>query len=162
MVTPLDRLEDTESLRALRPAVQGRMPRAGMPDLLLEIMQRTGFAKAFTHLSERQATVEHFETSLCAALVAEAFNIGIDPVIRQDISALRRERLAWVNQNFIRPERGRLRIRVYAVLDINTFMPSSGLCRAGTPSLGRAAPSLWYARHNQRAVRNASSLSSAW
>jgi len=52
---PLDRLEDTDSLRALRPAVQGRMPKAGMPDLFLEIMQRTGFAKAFTHLSERQA-----------------------------------------------------------------------------------------------------------
>lgn len=88
VVTPLDRLEDTESLRVLRPAVQGRMPKAGMPDLFLEIMQRTGFATAFTHLSERQAKVEHFETSLCAALIAEACNIGIEPVSR----------------NFIRPE----------------------------------------------------------
>jgi hypothetical protein len=103
VVTPLDRLEDTESLRVLRPAVQGRMPKAGMPDLFLEIMQRTGFAKAFTHLSERQAKVEHFE-SLCAALVAEACNIGTEPVSRQDVPALRRERLAWVSQNFIRPE----------------------------------------------------------
>jgi TnpA family transposase len=104
VVTPLDRLEDTESLRALRPAVQGRMPKAGMPDLFLEIMQRTGFAKAFTHLSERQARVEHFDTSLCAALVAEACNIGIEAVSRQDVPALRRERLAWVRQNFVRPE----------------------------------------------------------
>ncbi len=104
VVTPLDRLEDTESLRVLRPAVQGRMPKAGMPDLFLEIMQRTGFAKAFTHLSERQARVEHFETSLCAALVAEACNIGIEAVSRQEVPALRRERLAWVSQNFIRPE----------------------------------------------------------
>ena len=104
VVTPLDRLEDTETLRALRPAVQGRMPKAGMPDLFLEVMQRTGFAKAFTHLSERQARVEHFETSLCAALVAEACNIGIEAVSRQDVPALRRERLAWVSQNFIRPE----------------------------------------------------------
>ena len=39
VVTPLDRLEDTESLRVLRPAIQGRMPKAGMPDLFLEIMQ---------------------------------------------------------------------------------------------------------------------------
>ena len=104
VVTPLDRLEETESLRALRPAIQGRMPKAGMPDLFLEIMQRTGFAKAFTHLSERQARVEHFETSLCAALVAEACNIGIEAVSRQDVPALRRERLTWVSQNFIRPE----------------------------------------------------------
>jgi hypothetical protein len=76
VVTPLDRLEETESLRALRPAIQGRMPKAGIPDLFLEIMQRTGFAKAFTHLSERQARVEHFETSLCAALIAEACKMG--------------------------------------------------------------------------------------
>ena len=104
VVTPLDRLEDTESLRTLRPEVQGRMPKAGMPDLFLEVMQRTGFAKAFTHLSERQARVEHFEISLCAALVAEACNIGIEAVSRQDVPALRRERLAWIIQNFIRPE----------------------------------------------------------
>lgn len=104
VVTPLDRLEDTESLRLLRPEVQGRMPRAGMPDLFLEIMQRTGFAASFTHLSERQARVEHFEISLCAALVAQACNIGIEAVSRPDVPALRRERLGWISQNFIRPE----------------------------------------------------------
>ena len=48
--------------------------------------------------------VEHFDTSLCAALVAEACNIGIEAVGRQDVPALRRERLAWVSQDFIRPE----------------------------------------------------------
>ena len=104
VVAPLDRLEDTETLRALRPAIQGRMPKAAMPDFFLEVMQRTGFAQAFTHLSERHAQVEQFETSLCAALVAEACNIGIEPVSRQEIPALRREHLAWVTQNFIRPE----------------------------------------------------------
>ena len=104
VMAPLDRLEDTESLRALRPAIQGRMPKAAMPDLFLEVMRRTGFAQAFTHLSERQARVEQFETSLCAALVAQACNIGIEAVSRQDVPALRRERLAWVSQNFIRPD----------------------------------------------------------
>ena len=104
VVAPLDRLEESESLRALRPAIGGRMPRAAMPDLFLEAMQRTGFAQAFTHVSERRAKVEHFETSLCAALVAEACNIGIEAVSRQDVPALRRERLAWISQNFIRPD----------------------------------------------------------
>ena len=104
VVAPLDRLEESESLRALRPAIGGRMPRAAMPDLFLEVMQRTGFAQAFTHVSERRAKVEHFETSLCAALVAEACNIGIEAVSRQDVPALRRERLAWISQNFIRPD----------------------------------------------------------
>jgi hypothetical protein len=104
VLAPLGRLEDTESLRALRPAIQGRMPKAAMPDLFLEVMRRTGFAQAFTHLSERQAKVEQFETSLCAALIAEACNIGIEAVSRQDVPALRRERLAWISQNFIRPD----------------------------------------------------------
>src|SRR3546814_2011956 len=80
------------------------MPKAGMPDIFLEVMARTGFAKSFTHLSERQATVEHFEISLCATLVGGACNIGLEPVVRPEIAALRRDRLSWVNQNFIRPE----------------------------------------------------------
>src|SRR5208337_2785341 len=45
VVTPLGRLEDTESLRALRPAIQRRMPKADMPDLFLGVKQRTGFAQ---------------------------------------------------------------------------------------------------------------------
>ena len=98
------------------------MPRAAMPDLFLEVMQRTGFARAFTHLSERQAQVEHFETSLCAALVAEACNIGIEAVNRQDVAALRRECLAWVNQNFIRPDTiaaaGACIVRAHAALPL--------------------------------------------
>jgi TnpA family transposase len=37
-------------------------------------------------------------------VVAEACSIGTEPVSRQDVPALRWERLAWVSQNFIRPE----------------------------------------------------------
>jgi TnpA family transposase len=104
VVTPLDKLDEPESQRALRAAIQTRMPNAGMPDIFLEVMTRTGFAKSFTHLSERQASVEHFETSLCAVLVGGACNIGLAPVVRPEFPALRRDRLSWVSQNFIRPE----------------------------------------------------------
>src|SRR3546814_14354260 len=41
VVTPLDKLDEPESLRALRAAVQTRMPKAGMPDIFLEVMART-------------------------------------------------------------------------------------------------------------------------
>jgi len=37
-------------------------------------------------------------------LIAEACNIGFEPLIRSDLPALRRSRLSWVNQNFIRNE----------------------------------------------------------
>ena len=104
VVTPLDKIVDSESLRFLRASVQSRMPKVGMPDVFLETMARTGFAQAFTHLSERQARIEHFDISLCAALIGEACNIGLEPMVREDIPALRRDRLSWIGQNFIRPE----------------------------------------------------------
>lgn len=100
----LDRMAEPDSLIQLRGDVRGRMPKAAIPDILLEVMHRTKFADAFTHLSERPAQVENFQTSLCAALVAQGCNIGFEPVSRNDHPALRRSRLSWVSQNFIRSE----------------------------------------------------------
>lgn len=64
----------------------------------------TGFAGAFTHISEGDARVQDLTTSLCAVLLAEACNIGLEPLIRPDIPALTRGRLEWVQQNYIRAE----------------------------------------------------------
>ena len=96
MVSPLDRLLEPDSLRRLRPAVQAMMPKPGITDVFLEVMAWTGFARHFTHLSERQARVDGFDVSLCAALVSEACNIGLEPLVRPDAPALRRDRLSWV------------------------------------------------------------------
>ena len=43
-------------------------------------------------------------TSVCAVLLAEACNTGLEPLVRPDVPALRRARLSWVSQNFIRAE----------------------------------------------------------
>ncbi len=43
-------------------------------------------------------------TSLCAVLLAEACNTGLEPLIRLDTPALRRSRLSWVRQNYIRAD----------------------------------------------------------
>lgn len=48
--------------------------------------------------------MQDLPTSLCANLIAEACNIGLEPLTRNDIPALRRARLSWVSQNFIRNE----------------------------------------------------------
>ena len=37
-------------------------------------------------------------------LLAEACNIGFEPLVRSDLPALLRSRLSWINQNFIRNE----------------------------------------------------------
>jgi len=104
VVTPLDKWEEPESLKALRKAVVARLPEVDLPEILLEIAARTGFTDAFTHMTESTARAQGLTTSLCAVLLAEACNTGPGPLIRQDIPALRRERLAWVDQNYLRDD----------------------------------------------------------
>ena len=103
-VDALDRVEDSESLKKLRKMVNARMPKVDLPDLVLEVMRWTGFASAFSHLDGGAPQIEDFEVSLCAVLVSEACNVGFEPMVRPEIPALRRSRLSWVAQNFLRQE----------------------------------------------------------
>ena len=104
VLSPLDKLEEPESLVKLREAVAARLPIVDLPEILLEISARTGFTDAFNHLTERTARAQDLNTSLCAVLLAEACNTGPEPLIRHDVPALRRERLAWVDQNYLRDD----------------------------------------------------------
>jgi len=71
---------------------------------MLEVHRLTGFADAFTHLSEPQARATDLSISLCAVLLAEACNIGLEAVVDPDTPALSAHRLAWVQHNYIRTE----------------------------------------------------------
>ena len=104
VLTGLDKLEEPPSLVRLREAVNARLPRVDLPEILLEIAARTDFASKFTHVSERASRVGDLAISVCAVLIAEACNIGLEPLVRPDVPALRRARLSWVNQNFLRNE----------------------------------------------------------
>ncbi len=75
-----------------------------LPDLLLEVHDLTGFAHEFTHISEKQARADDLPLSICAVLLAEACNVGLDDVVHPDVPALRHSRLLWVKQNCIRDE----------------------------------------------------------
>ena len=103
-VEPLEKIEEPSSLTALRAAVDARLPRLDLPELILEMHARTGFAERFTHASEGGARAVDIATSVCAVLVAEATNTGFEPLARLDVPALRRSRLSWVKQNFLRAE----------------------------------------------------------
>ncbi len=103
-IEALDKIEEPPSLMALRAAVEARLPRLDLPELVLEVHARTGFADGFTHASEGDARAADVATSVCAVLVAEATNTGFEPFIRLDAPALRRSRLSWVKQNFVRAE----------------------------------------------------------
>jgi len=110
-----DRLAEPSRLIDLRRAGRCRLPKGGIPDVLLEVMDRTRFQAAFTPRDDQPANVTHFATSLCAVLIAQACTIGPEPLVRADQPALRRHRLAWLSQNFIRPDtRAAARARIVA------------------------------------------------
>jgi TnpA family transposase len=104
VLSPLEKVDEPASLIALRAQVIDRLPRVELPELILEIAARTGFTDAFTHVSERSARAMDLSISLCAVLMAEACNTGLEPLIRGDVPALRRDRLVWVDQNYKRDE----------------------------------------------------------
>jgi TnpA family transposase len=104
ILTGLEKLDESPSLIELRENIARLLPRVDLPDLLLEIHARTGFADEFTHISEGNSRVKDLPISVCAVLIAEACNIGLEPLVQPDQPALSRNRLSWIQQNFIRAE----------------------------------------------------------
>ncbi|AFZ00606.1 Tn3 family transposase [Calothrix sp. PCC 6303] len=103
-VTNLDKLEEPASLKALKTLVASLLPCVDLPEALLEIHAKTGFMDEFNHGSQESSRVTDLPISVCAVLIATSCNIGLKPVIRADIPALTRNRLAWVQQNYLRSE----------------------------------------------------------
>lgn len=104
VLTGLDKIEEPESLHQLRHRVARRQPLIDLPELLLEIQARTGFASEFSHISEARSRLDDLSLSICAVLLAEACNVGLTPMTRKGIPALERDRLLYVQQNYIRPD----------------------------------------------------------
>jgi len=104
VLTALDRLDEPPSLLALREQVTALLPRIDLPDLLLEVADWTGFPVEFTHVSEGTSRAEDLHLSVCAVLVAEACNIGLEPLVEPGRAALTRARLSWVEQNYLRTD----------------------------------------------------------
>lgn len=103
-ITKLDKLEEPPSLTQLSRQINELLPKVDLTELLLEIHAHTGFADEFTHVSESNARAADLTTSICAVLLAEACNIGLEPLIKHHVPALTRHRLNWVKQNYIRAE----------------------------------------------------------
>lgn len=104
ILTPLEKQPESASLIRLRATVAAMLPRIDLAQVILEMQARTNFAAEFTHLSETGSRAENLPLSICAVLLAEACNIGIEPVVEREVPALRRDRLLWVQQNYIRAD----------------------------------------------------------
>lgn len=88
----------------LNNRIKQLLPPVDLTELLLEIDARTEFTHEFAHVSESGARAQDLHISLCAVLMAEACNIGLEPLIKHNIPALPRHRLSWVKQNYLRAE----------------------------------------------------------
>ncbi len=93
VLSRLDELDEPPSLVALKTLVAQRLPRVELPELLLEVQARTGFASDFTHVNEHGGRADDLAISVCAVLLAEACDIGLEALVRPDIPALTRARL---------------------------------------------------------------------
>jgi TnpA family transposase len=101
-LTPIDKIEEPLSLIELRKRVHSLLPRVDLPELILEVASKTEFTKAFTHISENSSRAEDIELSICAVIMSEACNTGFEPLIKPGLKALKRDRLSWVAQNYLR------------------------------------------------------------
>ena len=104
VLTPLDEIKEPSSLANLRERVSSLLPRIDLPEILLEMNAHTGFAEAFTHITESRSRVDHLPISMSAVLIAEACNIGLGPLVKSNNSILSRDRLSWIQQNYFRSE----------------------------------------------------------
>ena len=103
-ITHFDKLDDPPSLTVLAQQIEALLPSVDLTELLLEIHAHTDFADEFTHVSESNARADDLTVSVCAVLLAEACNIGLEPLIKHQVPALTRHRLNWVKQNYLRAE----------------------------------------------------------
>nr|WP_172691889.1 Tn3 family transposase [Klebsiella pneumoniae] len=103
-ISSLDKLDEPPALIQLSSRVRQLLPPVDLTELLLEIDARTGFTREFSHVSESGARAQDLHISLCAVMLAEACNIGHEPLIKHNIPALTRHRLSWVKQNYLRAE----------------------------------------------------------
>ena len=100
-VASLKAVPEPESLLDLRKAVQAMLPRADLPEVVLEVMAwEPGFIEAFAASSGGAARMAGLDVSVTACLSAQAMNVGYQPIARRGVPALARDRLSHVAQTY--------------------------------------------------------------
>lgn len=103
-ITNIDEAEEPASLVTIKKQISSLLPQVDLTEVLLEIDAHTNFTDEFIHVSEANARAENLSTSICAVLLSEACNIGIEPFAKAHVPELTRHRLSWVKQNYLRAE----------------------------------------------------------
>lgn len=104
VVTPLDAVDEPDSLIELRDLVEGLLPEVEIADVPLEVNTWVRYLGEYTHISGAPTRTTDLHESVAAMIVSDACNVGLTPVAVEDDPALTRDRLNWVAQNYIRTD----------------------------------------------------------
>jgi len=104
VITPLDAVDEPESLKDLRKQVAGLLPEVEIADLPAEVHTWVPYFDEYTHISGEPTRMNNLHESVAAMLVSDACNVGLTPVADETNPALTRDRLNWVAQIYFRAD----------------------------------------------------------
>jgi TnpA family transposase len=100
----VEALEVPPTLKELVHSLNLRLPEIDLPELILEIEQKTGFGEAILEASATKPRSANWKQSLVAVLFAKATNVGISKIKQHNHPALNAARLSYVQQNLFHRE----------------------------------------------------------
>lgn len=84
-ISNLDKLEEPLSLKTLDRRVKQLLSPVDLTELLLKVDAWTCFTQEFTHVRESEARTQGLHISVCAVVMAEACNVGLEPLIKSNV-----------------------------------------------------------------------------
>lgn len=104
-VTGVKAIEEPDSLIELRKRVSAMMPRVEISEAILEVLGwYPQFLASLTSPAGSEPHLEDLDISVAGCLTAQALNITYAPIAAEDVPALARHRLGYVDRTFLRSE----------------------------------------------------------
>ncbi|WP_328935066.1 MULTISPECIES: Tn3 family transposase [unclassified Streptomyces] len=89
---------------SLSRQVQKMLPRVELPQVVLDVLSRTGAIAAFTTRNGNPSPYPEFELSVAAVMVGYGCNIGLEAVANDEKDALKLDRLTSISREYFRPD----------------------------------------------------------
>ncbi|MEU0428863.1 Tn3 family transposase [Streptomyces canus] len=89
---------------SLSRQVEKMLPKVELPQVVLDVLSRTGGIAAFTTRNGNPSPYPEFELSVAAVMVAYGCNIGLEAVANEEKDALKLDRLTSISREYFRPD----------------------------------------------------------
>ncbi|MFF4978564.1 Tn3 family transposase [Streptomyces sp. NPDC001046] len=101
MALPKGRPPRTSSLSR---QVEKVLPKVELPQVVLDVLSRTGAIAAFTTRNGSPPPYPEFELSVAAVMIGYSCNIGLEAVANEEKDALKLDRLTSISREYFRPD----------------------------------------------------------